>query len=250
MTRGEAYPGIGQETRGTTGLVRSLAGELTLEGAMHRLADYAVNHIGVADAAGLTVPSVAGPVTRAATASLADTVDALQYALGGPCVTALLEPDPVQYADDLSADVRWPEFAAAAVQQTPVRSVLSCRLDVARQPAIASLNLYSTRPRAFGPREVRETTDLAGEAAIALAYLTERQTRLELDSALCSNRRIGAALGVLMARHRLTHDQAFRRLRVASQHTNRKMRDLADDVLDVGDLPAISRCTAEKRPSR
>jgi GAF domain-containing protein len=145
--------------------------------------------------------------------TLSDTVDALQYALGGPCVTALLEPGAVQHADDLDHEDRWPQFASAVVQQTPVRSVLSYGLAVDPERPIASLNLSATRPHAFTPDTVRVTADLAGQATIALAHLAERQTRLELDAALNTNRRIGAALGILMARHRLTHEQAFLRIR-------------------------------------
>ena len=117
-----------------------------------------------------------------------------------------------------------------------------------RNARSASLNLYATRPHAFTPDTVRETADLAGQATIALAYLAERQTRLELDAALHTNRRIGAALGILMARHRLTHEQAFLRLRQASQNSNRKLRDLAEDILETGELPATSRPASTRRP--
>ena len=231
-----------------TGLVHSLVAGPTVEEAMRRLTEYTVEHIPAADAAGLTVPTSAGPATCAATMTLADTVDALQYALGGPCVAALFEPDAVQHADDLDVEDRWPEFASAAVQQTPVRSVLSYRLAVDQERPIGSLNLYATRPHAFTPDTVRETACLAGQATIALAYLAERQTRLQLDAVLNSNRRIGAALGILMARHRLTHEQAFLRLRQASQNTNRKLRDLAEDILETGDLPATRISAATTRP--
>jgi len=222
-----------------TELLRSLAAQPTLDEAMRRLADYTVEHVPGVVAAGLTVPTSAGPTTRAATMSLADTIDALQYTLGGPCVTALIERHAVQHADDLNTDHRWPQFAAAAVAHTPIRSVLSCRLAVDHQPPIASLNLYATKSQAFASDIVRQTADLAGQAAIALAYLTERQTRLQLEVALRSNRRIAAAVGVLMARHQLTQHQAFQRLWQASQHTNRKLRDLADDILETGELPAV-----------
>jgi hypothetical protein len=236
-----------ERTVARTGLLRSLASAPTVEEAMRRLTQYTVDHIPAADAAGLTVPTNSGPATRAATTTLADTVDALQYALGGPCVAALLEPDEVQHADDLDAEDRWPEFASAAVQQTPVRSVVSYRLAVDQERPIASLNLYAKRPHAFTPNAVREAASLAGQATISLAYLAERKTRLELDAALTSNRRIGAALGILMARHRLTHEQAFRSLRQTSQNTNRKLRDLAEAILETGDLPATCISAATTR---
>ncbi len=51
-----------------------------------------------------------------------------------------------------------------------------------------------------------------------------------------SNREIGVAMGILMHQHRLTRDQAFDLLRVASQDTNRKLADVAEDVADTGVL--------------
>ena len=57
-----------------------------------------------------------------------------------------------------------------------------------------------------------------------------------LESALVSARRIGAAIGVLMTVRRVTEDEVFDVLRVASQNTNRKLRDVAEDVLYAGDI--------------
>ena len=43
-----------------------------------------------------------------------------------------------------------------------------------------------------------------------------------------------------MMKHKLTRQQAFDLLRVASQHSNRKLRDIAVEVADTGtlDLPS------------
>jgi AmiR/NasT family two-component response regulator len=39
-----------------------------------------------------------------------------------------------------------------------------------------------------------------------------------------------------MSRHQLTQSQAFDLLRMASQHTHRKLRDIASDVVETGML--------------
>ncbi|TWD82154.1 response regulator receiver and ANTAR domain protein [Kribbella amoyensis] len=67
---------------------------------------------------------------------------------------------------------------------------------------------------------------------------TSAQESAELRKALASNRRIGTALGVLMTRLHLTEAQAFDVLSAASQRSNRKLRDLADEIILTGDLPA------------
>ncbi|MCU1451107.1 MAG: uncharacterized protein JWP02_3277 [Acidimicrobiales bacterium] len=58
-----------------------------------------------------------------------------------------------------------------------------------------------------------------------------------LEEALLSRDVIGQAKGILMERLRLTPDQAFEHLRLASQHSNRKLRDLAAHVAETGQWP-------------
>jgi DNA-binding response OmpR family regulator len=58
-----------------------------------------------------------------------------------------------------------------------------------------------------------------------------------LEKALASNRQIGAAMGILMARLQLTPDLAFDLLRKESQNGHRKLRDIAEEVMMTGELP-------------
>ena len=57
-----------------------------------------------------------------------------------------------------------------------------------------------------------------------------------LRAALVTARRIGAAIGILMGTRRVTDDQAFELLCRVSQDRNRKLRDVADDVMQTGTL--------------
>jgi DNA-binding response OmpR family regulator len=58
-----------------------------------------------------------------------------------------------------------------------------------------------------------------------------------LRVALSSNRLIGAALGILMNRLEIGSDESFALLRETSQRLNRKLRDIADEVVLTGELP-------------
>lgn len=81
---------------------------------------------------------------------------------------------------------------------------------------------------------VRLHVELARLREYALSRAEDQVANLR--TALASNRQIGAAIGVIMATERVTHEEAFDRLREASQRTHRKLRDLADDVLYTGVL--------------
>ena len=75
--------------------------------------------------------------------------------------------------------------------------------------------------------------------AAAQAELASARAQIEhLNRALESNRRIGMAIGIVMARHGLTPDEAFGALRMASQRSHRKLRDIAEDVVFTGEIPA------------
>jgi hypothetical protein len=78
-----------------------------------------------------------------------------------------------------------------------------------------------------------------GIETLAGALQKQRIRSANLEEALATNREIGQAIGILMASEQLTAVQAFERLRTVSQHTHRKLREIAADVTETGVL-AIS----------
>lgn len=80
-------------------------------------------------------------------------------------------------------------------------------------------------------------TAFCAHAAIALDRAALLIQIDSLRSALDSNRTIDAAVGVLMVRHGLTYAAGLDRLKTASQNANRRLHDVASDVLCTGQLP-------------
>jgi AmiR/NasT family two-component response regulator len=98
------------------------------------------------------------------------------------------------------------------------------------------LNLYSRKPGAFTDHS-RSTLDmLATHAAIALVKADAEDQSRNLQIALASNRSIGVAVGIIMATYKVTQDQAFDLLRLSSQHSHLKLRDVAASVTETGTL--------------
>jgi AmiR/NasT family two-component response regulator len=60
-----------------------------------------------------------------------------------------------------------------------------------------------------------------------------------LERALESNREIGVAMGIMMAAGRYTQAEAFEQLVDASQHLNRRVRDIASEVALTGAMPSV-----------
>jgi transcriptional regulator with GAF, ATPase, and Fis domain len=180
------------------------------------------------------------PITIAATDDVPVQVDALQYESGqGPCLDAIRDA-PVYRTADLAAEDRWPDFAAVAAARTGVRSMLAFRLFVQKE-TFGALNLYARRPAAFDDHAVAVGAVLAGHAALAVDAARARQRADDLGHALDSNRDIGVAIGILMAQHHIARADAFELLRHTSQWLNRKLRDVADEVNETGELPQRNR---------
>jgi hypothetical protein len=175
--------------------------------------------------------------TDATTDDRATRADILQYDMGfGPCVDAVLA-DSVHVSGDVVTDERWPEWGARVHDELGVRSVLSQRLRLSSDAGvIASLNIYSDAPDAFDERARATGLVLATHGGLLLNTMLAHDRVRNLQRALESNRQIGAAMGVLMNRHGLTLAQAFDVLRAASQDSNRKLADIAADVIDTGTL--------------
>ncbi len=163
-------------------------------------------------------------------------VDRIQYELrSGPCVDAAIQQETFR-TGDLGADPRWPEFGRRAVAQEGICSMLSVRLFLEDDDLVAALNLYSTASNAFDVADETLVMMLATHASMATASARLHEQVQHLERALQSNRGIGVAVGVLMNQYKITQEQAFDLLRIASQHGHRKLVDVAFDVTRTGIL--------------
>jgi len=177
---------------------------------------------------------------------IVDEIDAIQYETGeGPCLDAITER-LIFYADDVADDSRWPRFGPQA-SAAGIRSVLA--LPLTTNGNLGALNLYAHYPAAFGVVDRARGLILASLAGLAISaahsHEDEELRADNLNAALASREVIGQAQGILMERERVSGTQAFDVLRRASQHLNRKLRDVAQDFVDTGQRPE----TGQPRPT-
>jgi GAF domain-containing protein len=165
-------------------------------------------------------------------AELSTALDEVQYeAREGPCLDVIRTRGAVE-VEEYAHEHRWPAFTAR-VRETPVDSSLSLPLFVGGD-ALGALNLYSGAPRGF--LTSREDAVIFAEAAAstltnALAFHRAADLSVQLTAALEHRDVIGQAKGILMAREQIGPDAAFDRLRVQSQGENRKLYEIAEDIV-------------------
>lgn len=218
---------------------RALQDEIGTQHTMQRGLQLAIELVDACEQAGISLVH-RGRIDCAAVSSCGTRrVDELQHAYGeGPCIDAIRE-DEVVHSSDLGSDGRWPTWGPVTVGETGIRSLMCFRLFTA-QDRVGALNLYSTATGAFGPDDVE--LGLALSAQLALAYVAAHEIET-LTVALDSRTLIGQAAGILMERHQLDGDRAFAVLKRVSQDSNRKLRDVARELVLTRTLPEAPETT-------
>jgi hypothetical protein len=198
-----------------------------------------------AEFAGMTRVRPGGAlVTLGATDPLVEQVDRVQYELAsGPCVDGLVSDRPV-LAPDLQRSETWPEFGRRAAD-LGVRSMLSYRLHLEvdepeddRNTVLGGMNFYAREAGAFQlDRVLPPLQVLASFCALAIWGGSLADHARSVEAALTSSRDIGAAQGILMERYKVSRGEAFGLLSVSSQRTNRKLREVALQLVETGEFP-------------
>jgi GAF domain-containing protein len=175
-------------------------------------------------------------VTRAATDDLPRAVDRVQYETGeGPCLDTLYEQRTARLPD-LSDEARWPEFTRRT-RELGILSMLAVQLYVKGED-LGALNIMSEQREAFSEESEQIALLFASHAAVAMAGAQEIAG---LRTALDNRDLIGQAKGILMERFKITSDRAFQLLMRVSQDRNRKLWEIAEDLVRSGEVPAAGR---------
>jgi GAF domain-containing protein len=115
-----------------------------------------------------------------------------------------------------------------------VGSTLSVALVTAGE-TVGALNLYSRSSGTYDAAEITRVELFAEQAATALTLMIRRSETVELETqlreALASRAIIDQALGIVMVQRRISAVDAFAILRESSQLHNRKLTDIAAEVI-------------------
>lgn len=171
-------------------------------------------------------------VSHASSGPLPESIDDLQSRIGeGPSLDTI-RLCRMLCVPDMTAEQRWHRFVAHAIDHG-IHGMLTVHLKLATRD-VGTLNLYSHTAGALTRDSERIGLLLAPHAAVAFS---NKRQEAHLAEALTSRDRIGQAKGILMERRRITENQAFSILVETSQHTNMKLRQVADWLASTGSLP-------------
>ncbi|PSK67200.1 hypothetical protein B0E53_00834 [Micromonospora sp. MH33] len=214
-------------------LLTMLADSPHVDVFLDQIVRVAAEVVAPAVACGLTVRRDGGALTIASSDDLAAQGDEAQYRVDeGPCLAALREGQVVEVSD-LRDDGRWRRYRDHALR-LGIRSSLSLPMTV-DGVTLGALNLYATQPRAFTDTARRHALAFTDQGSTALGVILRQADQAllhqQLTDAMASRSVIDQALGVIMGQQRCTATEAFTLLRQASQNRNRKLRDVAAEII-------------------
>lgn len=202
-----------------------------LDSTLDAIVDTAAQSLSGVDHVGISIAYRDGKVeTKAGSDQLVWELDQLQYDLGeGPCLHSI-KAEPVTIVNQLRHEQRWPNYTPEAVSRG-VKAQMGLQLYIENE-TLGGLNLYSTEADAIDP-DVQHTAELfAAHAALALGRATRES---QLSDAMATRKAIGQAIGILMERYQINEERAFQFLVRASSTSNIKLRDIAQELIDLAE---------------
>jgi len=191
----------------------------------------------------ITVERTTGPATVASSSAEARSLDERQYAFDdGPCLTALRHQHTV-LIPDLQSDDEWAWYAEA-ISDEGIQTILAVPIPT-DNGSRSALNCYSTKADAFDA----ETVAAVEEHAASLSRILRLAMRVHapnpypehLRSALRSRAIVDSAVSLIMLHNRCGHEAAAKLLQLASRSSNRRMNDIAQDILhNASDIPVVA----------
>jgi GAF domain-containing protein len=223
-----------ESARDLAQLAGVMLAEPDLPSALRRVTAVAASLVDKCDGSSLTMRADGVPAAAAADGDWSRELDELQYReQEGPCLDCLREGS-VMRVRDLADDQRFPHYGEKAAALGG-RSVLSLPL-AADGRTVGALNLYSKEPDAFDANALAMGELLAAHAALAVqaaaAFYSSRDLADQMREAVVSRAVIEQAKGVLAAQRTCSVEEAFALLVTASQRSNRKLREVAQGVVD------------------
>jgi transcriptional regulator with GAF, ATPase, and Fis domain len=215
-------------------LADTLVSDYDVADLLHRLVEHTVRLLDAAEV-GLLLSDQRGSLhVMASTNEKTKLLELFQLqADEGPCLDSYHSGLAVAVEDLTEEVARWPRFAPVALSEGYVAvHAFPMRL---REITIGALNLFNTRAGALPEDDRHVAQALADVATIGL--LQERAIHhndelvAQLEGALASRVVIEQAKGVLAEQGGLDMDAAFQVLRAHARNTNRRLAEVANDVV-------------------
>jgi GAF domain-containing protein len=225
------YPDLLSES--AKAFCRMVLSNSTLDQALRLVAQQGLGLSPGTHAVVVSLPHKKGALVGLAGRGAVDVAQMQQVPDPSPSSDAVMQ-GATQEVGSLIVEKRWPDFTNSALY-CGVQSLLCCPLKEGDR-IVGSLSFYSSDEGTFGGPVTEIAQQFAGMAGVFLtnarSYEASTALAVQLNEALSSRAVIDQAKGILMATEGITADQAFDKIKSLSQHTNVKVRELCQRLVE------------------
>jgi GAF domain-containing protein len=208
-----------------------------VEETVEAVAQFALQAVGCTAASVVLIVKSCRPVLMSLTDPVLGEVYREQLAAGTGPLLDTISSEQVVLIDDVATESRWSAQWVRQMTDAGIRSAVHMPLSVTRK-AEAVLSLYSDQLYAFTDDDLAIAGILARHASVAIA---SARNEVSMYAAVDARKLVGQAMGILMERFDLTGEMAFEVLKRYSQDYNRKLRDVAQELVDTRTLPYMQK---------
>jgi GAF domain-containing protein len=231
-------------------LAGAVVGDFDVADFLHLLAGRASELLDVAEV-GLMLATGGTLHVMASSSERARSLELFQlHNEDGPCIDCFRSGTAVS-AEDLDAErERWPRFVPVA-RAAGFASVHALPLRLS-EDRLGVMGLLGTSPGRLGEADLAAGQAMADMATIAIlqqrTIQQSRTTTEQLQTALASRIVIEQAKGILTERYGIALDDSFQQLRNYARNHNRRLHDVAQDVIN-GTIPTgVFAAPAKPKP--
>ncbi|MBA2638464.1 MAG: GAF and ANTAR domain-containing protein [Nocardioidaceae bacterium] len=215
---------------------RRQPGTETIADYLHRLCSATASSLPISGVGLNLMTESGGGGMAGASDSTSEQLEELQFTLGeGPCIEAFVRGQPVLEPDlEAPRATRWPMYSTS-VLELGVRAVFAFPLQVGAE-RLGVLDLYRDQ---IGSLSAEQTAQAIAFAGIAVTSLLDHQQgnppgegAADLDDPLEYRFELYQAQGMVAVQLRVGVAEALARLRAYAYATNRRLSDVAGDVVE------------------
>lgn len=138
--------------------------------------------------------------------------------------------------EDVRNDERYKEKGLAKKEK--LISMLSVPMQV-KDNLVGVINVYTVEKHAFSKSEIDLVTTAANQAAVAIEN-TELMVKTKvIQEELATRKKVEKAKGIIMRKHKLTEEEAFKLLRKSSMDKRVSMKDIAEAIILSDEISGI-----------
>ncbi len=234
MAKKKSSPSYAKQLETLSTISRTITSNLYLEDILRLIVTVTAELMNSNICSLMLIDEKARTLVLRATQSMSDVYNkkpALKIGEGIAGMVALNNKPMIIYDVEDSPEYKYKDIA----KLEGLKSLLSVPLAI-KGKVIGVLNSYTPKPHRFTKNDINVLLSVANQAAMAIENAELMVKTKVIQEELETRKLVERAKGILMSGHKLTEEEAFKKIQKQSMDSRRSMRDIAEAIILTEDM--------------